>query len=87
MARVTIREVFQEIQAMKEMLQRHTEADDRNFAELRRLFEGTDNAPGMKIRMDRVEQTEAGRKRGIGYVWAAISALVVALLTKLWIGQ
>lgn len=71
---------------IKEIISRHTEADDRNFTALRTLLEGNDTALGMKIRLDRLEQLQAARLKQVGYLWSAIGALAVGAALKLWLG-
>ena len=71
---------------IKEIIARHTEADDRNFMALRTLLEGNDTALGMKIRVDRLEQLQAARLKQVGYLWSAIAALATGAALKLWMG-
>ena len=78
--------IYAELQTIKKTIEDHTVRDDTNFQELRRHFDGTEAAPGFKVRIDRIEQIEQGRKRHLGYVWSAIAALAAGLLTKLWNG-
>ena len=74
------------LQEIKEVLHRHTEADDRNFRAIRSLLEGEDDRPGMKIRLDRIEQRAFERKNNIKYLWAAVSTLASGAILKLWLG-
>ena len=78
--------VMETLNEIKEIIQRHTEADDRNFKELRTLLEGNDTALGMKIRLDRLEQLQAARLKQVGYLWSAIGALAAGVALKLWMG-
>ena len=78
--------VMETLNEIKEIIQRHTEADDRNFKELRTLLEGNDTALGMKIRLDRLEQLQAARLKQVGYLWSAIAALAAGAALKVWLG-
>ena len=51
--------------------------------EIKIAVNGTEQAPGLKIRVDRIEQTEGLRRRMLGYVWASIGSLLVGLLVAL----
>lgn len=86
--RVTQALIYQELQAIKETIKQHSEVDNNNFRELtedfrglRQILEGSDASPGMKIRIDRIEQIEAGRKRQFGYVWTVITLMLGAVLS------
>lgn len=84
--RVTQALIYTELQTIKETLKAHSETDMQNFRELRQLLEGSDAAPGIKIRVDRLEQVESTKKYHIGYLWAAVittlGATVSAFLTR-----
>ena len=79
-------QVLEAIEELKELLQRHTEADDRNFRELRSLLEGNDTTLGIKIRIDRLEQIQTGRVRQLGYLWSAIATVAAGVVLKVWLG-
>lgn len=86
--KVTQALIYQELQSIKETLKQHSEIDNNNFKELtedfrglRQILEGSDASPGMKIRLDRIEQREDGRKRQFGYVWTVITLLLGAVLS------
>ena len=80
--------IYAELQHIKETIQDHTIMDNNNFQELRQILEGSEAAPGMKIRLDRVEQREAqkGEKsvRQLGYLWGAVMVLMAAVLKVLF---
>lgn len=78
--------VLQNLQEIKEIITRHTESDERNFKELRVLFDGGNDHPGINIRLDRIEQLAASRSRALGYLWAAVAALAGGAVLKLWLG-
>ena len=79
-------QVLEAIEELKELLQRHTEADDRNFRELRSLLEGNDTTLGIKIRIDRLEQSQAARIKQLGYLWSAIATVAAGVVLKVWLG-
>ena len=79
--RVTQALIYAELQAVRQTLEVHTRADENNFRELRQLLEGTDAAPGFKIRVDRIEQSAGARYRHFGYIWAAILTALGAALS------
>ena len=79
-------QVLETLQEIKEIIQRHTEADDRNFKELRALLDGTDASPGIRMRVDRIEQAAAARSSQFKYLWSAIVALAAVAASKLWVG-
>jgi len=78
--------VLEGLNEIKEIIQRHTEADDRNFKELRSLFDGTDANPGMRMRIDRIEQASLNKHNQLKYVWSAIATIAAAAVIKIWIG-
>lgn len=89
--KVTQSLIYQELQTIKETIQAHSETDNNNFRELRQILEGSESAPGMKIRLDRIEQREEGKRRQFGYVWSMLlllaSAFVSLLIGMFWPGQ
>lgn len=82
--KVTQALIYAELQNIKAVLDEHTKVDNQNFQELRQLFEGTNGTPGIKIRLDRIEQKETSRGKHLAYLWSALSALVVGLVLKFW---
>ena len=64
--------VYQELQHIK-----------RDVGDIKTAVNGTEQSPGLKIRVDRIEQTEGLRRRMLGYVWASIGSLLVGLLVAL----
>jgi hypothetical protein len=72
--------IYQELQSINKVLTEHTKADNENFRELRQLFEGTTEAPGIKVRVDRLEQETIIKRRHFGYVWGALVAIAAALV-------
>ena len=79
--KVTQALIYQELQTIKETIEKHTEVDNGNFRELRQILEGSESAPGMKIRLDRIEQREEGRMRHFGYIWTVITIIFTGVLT------
>lgn len=56
---------------------------------IRGWIEGTSQSdPGAKVRLDRLERTEAARQQSLARmakaVWTVASAAIVALVTTLW---
>ena len=76
--------IYHELKQIRKVIEDHTVADSANFLELRRLLEGGDAAPGMKIRMDRLEQNEQRRRSHRAYIWSAISALAASIGADFW---
>jgi len=76
--------IYQEVIALKETLDNHSKQDNNNFRELRQILEGSESAPGMKIRVDRIEQLDIARKRQFSYVWSAILALLGTVATLMF---
>ena len=64
--------IYQELQYIK-----------RDIGEIKTAVNGTEQTPGLKIRVDRLEQTEGSRKRMLGLVWTSIGSLLVGLLVAL----
>lgn len=62
--RATLALVFQELQNVSAMV-----------GELKDVLEGTPSTPGMKIRVDRLEQEAILKRRHLGYLWTAVVAL------------
>lgn len=77
--RITQSLIYQELISIKEKLEAHSKMDTDNFQELRALLEGTPQTPGMKIRVDRLEQDQIAKRRHFGYLWTIVSGLVVAV--------
>ena len=82
--KVTQALIYAELMNIKRTIAAHTEQDNANFQELKSYIEGTPSTPGIKIRVDRIEQAEVVKKRHFGYVWAAIIVLLSAAVTQLW---
>ena len=78
--------VLEGLNEIKEIIQRHTEADDHNFRDLRALFDGTDANPGLRMRIDRIEQASFNKSNQLKYVWSAIATIAAAAVVKIWLG-
>lgn len=76
--------IYHELKQIRKTIEEHTVADSTNFAELRRLLEGDESVPGMRIRLDRIEQKEQARQYHRGYIWSAIGALATGLGVNFW---
>jgi len=57
-----------------------------DLKELRQFLEGSDAAPGMKIRVDRLEQREEDRYSHRMYLWCAVGGLIITKLAELLLG-
>jgi hypothetical protein len=83
--KVTQALIYAEIVHIREQIEEHTKQDNQNFQELRRHFEGTDTAPGIKIRVDRIEQAAQMKTRHFAYLWSFL-LVVAGAVVKLLIG-
>lgn len=71
--RVTQSLIYQELQNVS-----------KTVGELKDALEGTPSAPGLKIRIDRLEQSEQTKRRHFGYLWSAVAALAGVAAKLLW---
>ena len=77
--KVTQALIYAELQIIKDTLRIHSDTDMHNFRELRQLLEGTEDTPGIKIRVDRLEQAELSKQRNFNYLWMIVSGLAVSI--------
>jgi hypothetical protein len=71
--------IYQELLTISKTLGEHA----ANFRELRQLLEGSETAPGMKIRLDRLEQSEVTKTRHFQYVWGLMLVMAGAVAAAL----
>ena len=83
--KMTLTRLGDKLDTILNMLTLHVADDKAQFTEFRSLLVGMEDKPGMKGRLDRLEQTEASRRWHIRSLWAAFIAGGVALFLK-WIG-
>ena len=78
--KVTQALIYAELMNIKQTIAAHTEQDNANFQELKSYIEGTPSTPGIKIRVDRIEQEGLIKRRHLGYLWTVVSGLVIAVV-------
>ena len=71
MIKVTLQTLDQKLDFLLESMRDHIRADETHFQKIGDVIDGN-GTPGMKTRMDRIEQVEASRKWHIRTLWAAI---------------
>ena len=72
MAKVTLNQIDQKIDDLRELVKSHIERDERTFDKIWNHLDGTEETPGLKTRLDRLEQKETGRAKHLAMLWAAI---------------
>jgi len=77
MPRVTLQTLDQKLDFLLEKLTEHSAKDVENFTNIQHSLDGN-GGPGMKVRLDRIEQLESGRKWHIRTIWGAMMAGMVA---------
>ena len=80
--RVTQALIYSELMQIKKTIEDHTKLDNDNFQELKGYLEGTPSVPGIRIKLDRLEQTDGAKRRNMAYVWTMISGLVIAVVAS-----
>ena len=80
--RITLEEIGRRLDSLIALVTTHSADDKVQFAEFHRLILGLDDSPGLKGRLDRLEQTEQARRWHVRALWAAIGGVAVAWLTK-----
>lgn len=86
--RVTLDLIYHELQTISARLTEHALTDAANFQAIQHSLEGTEVAPGLKMKVDRLEQSALSRASHFAYIWSAISALAVAFVSRwLWPGS
>ena len=83
--KMTLTRLGDKLDTILNMLTVHVADDKAQFTEFRTLLLGLEDKPGLKGRLDRLEQTEASRRWHIRLLWSTIVGGVVTLLFK-WIG-
>ncbi|MGH9429583.1 MAG: hypothetical protein ACRD2L_25135 [Terriglobia bacterium] len=85
MARVTNEVLLQRLDGLSEFLKDHVTKDEAHQAEMHRVLDGLNgSAPGIKTRVDRLEQSEGSRKWHFRTIWAALVSIGLTL-TGNWI--
>ena len=82
--RMTLSRLADKLDALLALLTSHAADDKQQFLEFHALLLGQNETPGLKGRLDRLEQTEASRRWHVRALWTAIVGAVVAYLSKYW---
>ncbi len=83
--KVTLTRLSDKLDNILNVLTLHVADDKAQFTEFRAVLLGLEDKPGLKGRLDRLEQTESNRRWHIRSLWGAFIAGGIALLFK-WIG-
>ena len=83
--KMTLTRLGDKLDSILNMLTLHVADDKAQFTEFRTLLLGMEDRPGLKGRLDRLEQVESSRRWHIRSLWGAIIGGVVTLLFK-WLG-
>lgn len=75
MSKVTLSQIDQKLDDLKEFFKAHAESDDKHFEKLWNRIDGTESTPGITTRIDRLEQKEASRTKHLAALWGAIPAI------------
>lgn len=65
-------------------LKAHISEDRASFLQIRKSLDGRDEYPGIRGRLDRLEQRAFAKRRGLAYLWAAVAALGAGMLERFW---
>ena len=81
--KVTLTRLSDKLDNILEVLTLHVSDDKAQFTEFRALLVGMDDRPGLKGRLDRLEQVESNRRWHIRSLWGAFIASGIGLIFKL----
>jgi CRISPR/Cas system-associated endonuclease Cas1 len=76
--RITLALVAQKIDQLSAMVEQHVQRDDRQFDAMREALEGLQDRPGLKGRIDRLEQAQASRSWQFRALWTALWGAVLS---------
>lgn len=81
--RMTLSRLADKLDALIALVTTHAEDDKRQFTEFHAMLLGRDETPGMKGRLDRLEQTEVNRRWHVRALWTALIGVAAAFVSKL----
>ena len=70
--KVTLAVLGQRMDDLTELVKSNIEKTEYTFKEIQESLDGCDEYPGVRGRLDRVEQSENTKRRHLGYVWGAL---------------
>mgnify|MGYP001589020530 FL=1 len=79
-SKVTLALVCQKLDSHTAILEEHVKKDEKFQAEWLEAMNGCDEYPGLRGRLQRVEDVEASRKWHIRSLWATATAAVISWL-------
>ena len=79
-SKVTLALACQKIDTLASSIETHIEEDSKLFADIREALNGCDEYPGVRGRLQRLEDVEASRKWHIRALWAAGTGAVISWL-------
>lgn len=85
--RVTLDVLGSKMDNLIALVESPVESDERRFQSLHQLLEGLDDRPGLKGRLDRLEQAEGRRTWHIRTLWGAVSTGAVGALLAWFVGR
>ena len=74
---VTNQVLLTELNNLTSLIQKHMDSDEKHFDQIYSFLDGN-GKPGLKTRIDRMEQLEVNRKWHLGYLWTAMVSGFVA---------
>ena len=82
--RVTLALIGQKLDILSEDLRKHMNEDHKMFTDIRESLDGCDEYPGVRGRLDRLEQSKTSRDK---HFWAIYGILIstLAALTIKWL--
>lgn len=80
--KITLAEIGRRLDSLIALVTSHAADDKAQFAEFHALLLGRDETPGLKGRLDRLEQTEASRRWHVRALWTALVGVAAAYLSK-----
>jgi hypothetical protein len=88
MSKVTLNSLDQKLNDLMDLVKAHVEKDERMFDRLWDHLDGTAEHPGMKTRLDRLEQVNIEHKDHSKMIKTALVSAVIALASstaKWWV--
>lgn len=77
----TLESVETKLDLLVDLVKAHLADDKAAFDHLEEMLNGN-GQPGLKTRLDRLEQTEEGRRWNLRTIWAALVAIIVGWAFK-----
>lgn len=84
--KVTLAVLGSKMDILTDLFKAHAKSDENLFQDIRESLDGCDEYPGVRGRLDRLEQKEKSRSKHVYVIYTSLVGLIFAVLGKFLFG-